>query len=425
MIETVIKGGTVMDQTGTQEADVGIGADGNILAIGPDLTGNNTIDAADCIVAPGLVDLNSHFRQPGDEESETVESGTRSAILGGYTAVVAMPEINATVDSAATVREIQTLRNEALCHVEIAGALTAGCKGEQLAPIGEMASLGVRLFTDPLPRFPNDLLVRRVMEYASNFDVTIALPPISAFIMEQAHMHEGAVSSHLGIPGVSIEEEESMTYRLLKMCQLTGTRMHLQQLSSPNAIELVAVAKSEGVPVTCEVSPHHFSLTDEAVETFEQRYKLLPPLRTRGHVESIKEHIAKGNVDAIATCHSPNPSHKEDLPFEEAPFGGIGLETALAVSLTELEITIEQILSLLSWIPADIAGIAGSHGGVLSPGRPGNLAVIDTSVMWKPVGSQMASKSSNTPFEGYPLKGKVRHTIVNGEVVVLNGEAQR
>jgi dihydroorotase len=263
------------------------------------------------------------------------------------------------------------------------------------------------------------------MEYASNFDVTIALPPISAFTMAQAHMHEGAVSSHLGIPGVAIEEEESMTYRFLKMCQLTGTRMHLQQLSSPNAIELVAVAKSEGVPVTCEVSPHHFSLTDEAVETFEQRYKLLPPLRTRGHVESIKEHIAKGNVDAIATCHSPNPSHKEDLPFEEAPFGGIGLETALAVSLTELKITIEQILSLLSWMPAGIAGIAGSHGGVLSPGRPGNLVAIDTSVLWTPVGSQMASKSNNTPFESYPLKGKVRHTIVNGEVVVLNGEAQR
>jgi dihydroorotase len=425
MIETVIKGGTVVDQTGTKQVDVGIGNDGNILSIGPSLTGNNIIDAAGCIVAPGLVDLNSHFRRPGDEETETVESGTRSAILGGYTAVVAMPGADAAVDSAAAVRESQTLRNEALCHVEIAGSLTAGCKGEQLAPIGEMASLGVRFFTDPLPRFPNDLLVRRAMEYASNFDVTIALPPISAFTMAQAHMHEGAVSSHLGIPGISIEEEELMTYRFLKMCQLTGTRMHLQQLSSPNAIELVSAAKSEGVRVTCEVSPHHFSLTDEAVETFEQRYKLLPPLRTRGHVESIKECIIKGNVDAIATCHSPNPPHKEDLPFEEAPFGGIGLETALAVSLTELDSTIEKILSLLSWMPAVIAGIGDSHGGVLSTGRPGNIVVIDTSVLWKPVGSEMASKSNNTPFEGSPLKGKVRHTIVNGEVVVLNGEAQR
>ena len=422
MIETVIKGGKVLDKTGTKKADIGIGDDGNIIAIESDLLGENVIDASGCTVTSGLVDLNSHFCQPGDEETETLESGTRSAVLGGYTAVMVMPDTTPAIDCAATVREIQSLRNEALCHVEIAGSLTMDCLGEELAPIGEMANLGVTFFTDAIPETLNPLLVRRAMEYGSRFDVTIGITP---FVQGNGHMHEGDVSSDLGIQGVAIEEEELLTYQLVKLAQLTGAKLHLQQISSPKAIEIATAAKATGVPITCEVSPHHFVFTDEALRSYESIYKLAPPLRPKGEVETLKKLITSGKVDAIATCHTPNPQHLVDLPFEEAPFGGIGLETALAVALTELGAPLTQILSVMSWIPAEIAGIATSHGGELSAGRPGNLIVIDETVQWDPIGKEMASKSANSPFEGHPLQGKVRHTVVNGEVVVLNGELQR
>ena len=422
MIETVVKGGTVLDETGTQRADIGIGPDGNISAIGSDLSGENVIDASGCVVTSGLVDLNSHFCQPGNEEAETLESGTRSAVLGGYTAVMLMPDTTPAIDCAATVREIQSLRNEALCHVEIAGSLTIGCSGEVLAPIGELASLGVAFFTDKMPQTFSTQLIRRAMEYGSKFDITIGVTP---FLKGEGHMHEGVVSSDLGIQGSSIEEEEVLTYQFVKLAQLTGTRLHLQQVSSPQAVEIVASSKTLGVPITCEVSPHHFSLTDEKVRGYESIYKVAPPLRPKDEVEKLKELITDGHVDAIATCHTPHPQQLVDLPFEEAPYGGIGLETALGVALTELDAPLQQILSIMSWAPAKIAGISESHGGLISEGRPGNLIAIDESVQWNAHGAEMASKSTNSPFEGHPLQGKVRHTVVNGEVVVLDGEAQR
>ena len=422
MIETVIKGGTVIDNGGTRKADVGIGPDGNIAAIELGLSGNREIDASGCIVTAGLVDLNSHFCQPGEEEAETIESGTRSAVLGGYTAVMLMPNTTPAIDCAATVREIQSLRNEALCHVEIAGSLTVGCRGEALAPIGEMAELGVSFFTDTVLQNFDPLLIQRAMEYGSRFDITVGLTP---FLLSKAHMHEGDVSSKLGIHGSSIEEEELLTYQFVKLLQLTGTRLHIQQISSPQAMEIVSHAKSQGLPITCEVSPHHLVFTDEAVQSFESRYKLAPPLRPKKEVQKIKDFVIEGHVDAIATCHTPNQQHLADLPFEEAPFGGIGLETALAATLTERDIPLQHVLSAMSWVPAEIAGISTSHGGSLTQGRPGNLAVIDESVEWNPIGQEMASKSANSPFEGYQLQGKVRHTLVNGEAVVVDGEAQR
>ena len=422
MIKTVIKGGTVLDSVGTRIADVGIGSDGNIAAIESGLSGNKEIDASGCIVTSGLVDLNSHFCQPGDEEAETIESGTRSAVLGGYTAVMLMPSTTPAIDCAATVREIQSLRNEALCHVEIAGSLTVGCRGEVLAPIGEMTELGVSFFTDTVLQNFDPLLVQRAMEYGSRFDITVGLTP---FLLSKAQMHEGVVSSNLGIHGSPIEEEELLTYQFVKLLQLTGSRLHIQQLSSPKALEIVFDAKSQGLPITCEVSPHHLVLTDEAVQSFESRYKLAPPLRSKTEVQKIKDFVIKGHIDAIATCHTPNQQHSVDLPFEEAPFGGIGLETALAATLTEGDIPLQQILSAMSWVPAEIAGISASHGGNLTQGRPGNLAVIDESVQWDSTGQEMASKSANSPFEGCQLLGKVRHTLVNGEAVVLDGEAQR
>ena len=422
MADLVIKGGTVLDKSGSRKADVAIGADGNILQIGADIDGERVVDAAGCIVTSGLVDLNSHFCQPGNEEIETIDSGTRSAVLGGYTAVMLMPHTSPAIHSAAAVKEMQSLRSEALCHIELSGSLTLDGSGDALSPIGEMASLGVRFFTHSNLASLDLSLLRRAMEYSSRFNVTIGLTP---FVGGNGHMNEGNVSSDLGIRGVAIEEEEILTYQFVKMAKLTGARVHLQQVSSPKAIEIISGARADGVSVTCEVSPHHFALTDEEVRSYRSVYKVAPPLRTGREVEAIKKLITSGQVDAIATSHTPNPQQEVDLPFEEAPYGVIGLETAFAVSVTELNLPLHEIMSAMSWVPAEIAGIEATHGGVLSEGRPGNLIVIEEDTKWSPTISQMASKSTNSPFDGHELQGKIKHTFINGEAVVLHGETQR
>ncbi len=421
MTEVVIKGGTVLDKTGSKKADIAIGADGNIAQIGDDLAGGKVIDATGCIVTSGLVDLNSHFCQPGDEEIETISSGTRSAVLGGYTAVMLMPHTSPTIDSAAAVKEMQSLRSEALCHIEFSGSLTADGLGEALSPIGEMVSLGIRFFVHANFSSLNASLLRRAMEYGTKFDATIGLTP---FIDGTGHMHEGIVSSDLGIQGIAIEEEEILTYQFVRMAQLTGARLHLQQISSPKAIEIISAAKADGVSITCEVSPHHFALTDEEVRSYRTVYKVAPPLRTKKETERIKELILSGQVDAIATSHSPQPQHLIDLPFEEAPYGTIGLETAFAVSATELNAPLSEILSAMSWVPAEIAGLEATHGGVLSEGRPGNLIVVDENKQWSPSVSEIAIKNMDSPFDGCLLTGKIKDTLVNGNVVVSNGEVQ-
>ena len=422
MVNLVIKGGTVLDKSGSRKADVAIGEDGNISQISADIDGENIVDAAGCIVSSGLVDLNSHFCQPGNEEVETIESGTRSAVLGGYTAVMLMPHTAPVIDSAAAVKEMQSLRSEALCHIELSGSLTLDGSGKALSPIGEMAELGVRFFTHSNLSSLDLSLLRRAMEYSSRFNITIGVTP---FVAGNGHMNEGDVSSDLGIRGVAIEEEEILIYQFVKMAKLTGARVHLQQITSPKAIEIISAAKADGVSVTCEVSPHHFALTDEEVRSYRSVYKVAPPLRSNREVKAIKKQITSGQVDAIATCHAPNPQHEIDLPFEEAPYGAIGLETAFAVSITELNLPLHKILSAMSWVPAEIAGIEATHGGVLSEGRPGNLIVIEEGAKWSPSIPRMASRSANSPFDGHLLQGKIKHTFVNGEAVVLDGETQR
>ena len=249
MADLVIKGGTVLDKSGSRKADVAIGADGNISQIATDIDGEREVDAAGCIVSSGLVDLNSDFCQPGNEEIETIESGTRSAVLGGYTAVMLMPHTSPAIHSAAAVKEMQSLRSEALCHIELSGSLTLDGLGDALSPIGEMANLGVRFFTHSNLATLDLSLLRRAMEYSSRFNVTIGLTP---FVGGNGHMNEGNVSSDLGIRGVAIEEEEILTYQFVKMAKLTGARVHLQQVSSPKAIEIISGARADGVSVTCE-----------------------------------------------------------------------------------------------------------------------------------------------------------------------------
>jgi dihydroorotase len=423
----VVKGGRVIDASGARTADVAIGHDGRVRAVAEsiDASGAEVLDAGGCIVAPGLVDLHTHLREPGREEAETVETGSRAAALGGFTAVMAMPNTEPTLDCAAAVREVLDLGKGALCDVHVAGAITTGRRGEQLAPMGEMADLGVRVFTDDGRGVQDDRLMRRALEYASGLDVTLAQHCEVESLSDGGHMHEGAWSSRLGIPGVPPEAEELMVMRDLALSRLTGGRMHFQHLSTAGSVELVRQAKQRGMLVTAEACPHHFTLSDAEVASYDPLFKVNPPLRTSTDIAAIKVGLGDGTIDAIATDHAPHTQEVKEAPFDEAPCGMLGLETALALALTELDLPIEAVLSLMSWQPAAIAGIDDHHGCVISEGSPANLAVIDPEAAWVVDPYRLASRSRNTPYAGRALSGRVRHTVLWGEPVVVDGEAQR
>ncbi len=424
----VVRGGTVVDATGSRQADLLI-RNGVVDSVGPKMSsvpaGTVVLDAEGCVVAPGLVDLHAHLRQPGREEAETVETGSRAAALGGYTAVVAMPNTEPAIDSAAVVRQVLDLGVDACCDVAVAGAITVGRAGHQLAPMAEMAALGVRIFTDDGTGVQDARLMRRALEYASTLGVILAQHCEDSSLAAGGHMHEGEWSSRLGIPGQPAEAEELMVMRDLALCRLTGAPVHFLHLSTAGSLAMVRGAKASGLPVTAEVAPHHFTLTDESVSSYDPVFKVHPPLRTADDVAAVRAALADGTVDAIATDHAPHAPETKEAPFDQAPPGMLGLETALALSLTELDLPIETVLALLSWQPAAIAGLSAQHGGPIAEGRPANLCVIDPAFAWTVDPTRLASRSRNTPYAGRKLTGKVRHTLLRGEPVVINGEAQR
>ena len=425
--EVLLRGGTVVDATGTRRADVLI-AGGVVAAVGDGLdapTSARVLDAGGCVVAPGLVDLHTHLRQPGREEAETVDSGSRAAALGGYTAVIAMPNTEPAIDSAAVVREVLDLGAGACCDVRVAGAITKGRRGEELAPIGEMAALGVRMFTDDGAGVQDARLMRRALEYASALGVLLAQHCEDDELAEGGHMHEGDWSSRLGIPGIPVEAESMMVARDVALAQLTGAPVHFLHLSTAMAIAMVRAAKAAKLAVTAEAAPHHFVLTDELVSSYDPVFKVNPPLRGQSDVDAVKAALADGTIDAIATDHAPHAQEAKELPFDQAPPGMLGLETSLALTLTELDLPIERVLALLSWQPARIAGLTGQHGGPVAEGAAANLVVIDPEAVWVVEPERLASRSRNTPYAGRKLTGRVRHTLLRGEPVVVDAEAQR
>jgi dihydroorotase len=422
-----IRGGRVIDSGGERAADVLIGEDGTIAAVGPDLTGDRSLDAGGCIVSPGLVDLHSHLRQPGQEEAETIETGARAAALGGYTCILAMPNTIPAIDHAGIVREVLELGRAAPCDVHTSGAISVGRAGEQLAPLGEMAELGVRFFTDDGAGVADARLMRRAMEYASGLGKRVVLaqhcedPVLSA----GGHMHEGEWSSRLGIPGQPAEAEELMVMRDLALARLTRTRVHFQHLSTAGSIEMVRAAKAGGLSVSCEATTHHFTLTHAECASYDPVFKVNPPLRTDADVAAVKAGLADGTIDCIATDHAPHTQEAKEAAFDQAPPGMLGLQTALGLALTELELPIAEVLALLSWRPAAILGVGDQHGLPVAAGNPANLTVIDPAATWVVDPAALASRSRNTPYAGRTLTGQVRHTILFGEPVVIDGEAQR
>jgi len=423
-MSTVIKGGRVVDATGERLADVVID-DGRIAAIGDDLSADQVLDAGGCVVAPGLVDLHTHLRQPGREEAETIESGSRAAALGGFTCVVAMPNTEPAIDCAAVVHEVLLLGRDAACDVRTSAAITVGRGGERLTEMAELASLGVRLFTDDGAGVQDDRLMRRAMEYAAGLGVVLAQHCENDAVAAGGHMHEGEWSSRLGIPGQPAEAEELMVARDIALARLTGATIHFQHLSTARSVAMVREAKAEGLRVSAEATPHHFTLTHADCAGYDPVFKVNPPLRTDDDVAGVKAGLADGALDAIATDHAPHAPELKELPFDQAPPGMLGLETALALALTELDLPLAEVLALLSWRPAAIAGAEAEHGGRLEAGRPANLCVLDPTTTWTVDPAALASKARNTPYAGRTLTGRVRHTLLGGETVVLDGEIQR
>ena len=421
----VIKGGTILDQRGEQVGDVRIEG-GVITEVGPSLTGDRVLDASGCMVSPGFVDLHVHLREPGREESETVETGSRAAALGGFTAVVAMPNTEPPHDSVSVVQMVRRLGEQAgLCEVLPSGCITIGRAGEVLAPMAELAAAGVHIFTDDGTGVQDPLLMRRALEYAKSLGILLAQHCEVSRLTEGAVMHEGGCCSRLGVPGWPSVAEELMVFRDIELSRLTGAPIHFLHLSTAKSVDLVRAAKAEGLLVTAEAAPHHFTLTDELLSGFDPIFKVNPPLRELTDVIAVRQGLADGTIDAIATDHAPHPPELKEMPLDQAPPGMLGLETSLALSITELGLPLQQVVGLLSWKPAAIAGVAERHGRALEVGAPANITVFDPNLAWTVSSSALASKSRNTPYAGHSVRGKVRHTVFGGNPVVVDGQAQR
>jgi len=424
----VVRGGRVVDASGERVADVLVRG-GRVAEVGPGLDADDVLDASGCVVAPGFVDLHVHLREPGGEEAETIETGARAAALGGFTAVVAMPNTEPPLDDPTVVASVLAAGARAACEVLSAGCITRGRAGRELAPMGELHSLGVRIFTDDGACVADSGVMRRALEYSRALPgAVVAQHAEDPGLAGNGSMHEGAWSSRLGIPGRPAAAEEVVVARDVLLAELTGAPVHFLHLSTAGAVELVRSAKARGLAVTAEAAPHHFTLTDACCASYDPRFKVHPPLRTDADVDAVKAGLADGTIDAIATDHAPHPPEAKELPFEEAPPGMLGLETALALTLTELVepgvLALGDALAALSWRPAAIAGVADRHGRPVAVGEPANLCVFDPSLRWEVDPARLASRARNTPYGGRKLTGRVRHTIVRGVPTVVDGEAR-
>jgi dihydroorotase len=429
MSDYLITGARIVDGDGERDGDVLI-TGGTIAEVGKNLKGPNaeTVDAAGLVIAPGLVDMHTHVREPGREDEETIASASAAAAAGGYTAIQTMPNTDPVADTASVVEKVWALgRETGLVEVVPAGALSRGLNGEKMADLGEMvkSAARVRLFTDDGRGVQNALFARRAMEYLSTFDAIYAEHCEDDALAAGGQMHEGDRSMSLGLRGVPAEAEELMAARDIALGKLTGCRLHLLHISTAGTVELVRKAKKEGLRVTAEATPHHFTLTDAALDGYDPNAKVNPPLRTDADRVAVIEGLKDGTIDAIATDHAPHADHEKDQELSFAPPGMIGLETALALALTELvepgHLTLQQTIERMSIAPARILGL-GNQGGPIAPGRPANLVIFDPMKEWTVAAEHFNSLSKNTPFEGRKLKGRVIHTFYAGRHTVRDGQ---
>ena len=404
--------------------------DGRIDAIGPGLSaeGATVLDATGLIALPGLVDLHTHLREPGREDAETVESGTRSAARGGYTSVFAMANTFPVADTAGVVEQVQRLGEEAgWVDVRPVGAVTVGLAGQQLAELGAMADsrAGVRVFSDDGHCVSDAVLMRRALEYVKAFDGVIAQHAQEPRLTEGAQMNEGTVSAVLGLRGWPSVAEEAIIARDVLLADHVGSRLHVCHLSTQGSVDIVRWAKARGVQVTAEVTPHHLLLTDELVRGYDPVYKVNPPLRTQADVEAVREGLADGTIDVVATDHAPHPVEAKDCEWSAAAMGMTGLETALSVVQHTMVdsglIGWDTLADRMSFAPARIGRLA-THGQPLDVGSPANLVLLDPAARWTVDPAAMATAGRNSPFRDMELPGRVVATFLRGRATVLGSQ---
>ena len=421
----VIKGGTVINRNSQEVADVKIEND-CVTEVGKNLKGDIHLDASGCIVSSGFVDLHAHFREPGKEEAETIETGSRAGALGGYTALVAMPNTDPPQDSVAVIDFVREQGKRAgLVDVVPSGCITLGRQGESLAPMAELANAGVTLFTDDGNGVQDAALMRRALEYAKGLGITLAQHCEVAELTKGAVMNECSCCTDLGLPGWPAIAEELMVFRDIELVRITGASMHFLHLSTMRSVDLVRAAKRDGLAITAEVTPHHLSLTQELLASYNPVFKVNPPFRSIEDIRALKAGLLDGTIDAIATDHAPHPRRDKEMSLDMAPPGMLGLETALGVVLAEGGCEIRDVIALMSWNPAKIARIDAEHGRDVVAGIKANLCVFDPQLTWSVDPERLASKSINTPYVGRTLRGRVRHTIFKGTATVIDGQAQK
>ena len=422
-MSVVFRGGNIVTNEGVVHADLVVQG-GQISEIGSGLAAKEVVDISGLTVFPGFVDLHAHLREPGREDTETIETGSRAGAKGGYTAVIAMPNTNPAQDNVPTIEFVRLQGQRAgLLEVIPSGCITMGREGKALAPMAELAKVGVKLFTDDGSGVQDPLLMRRAMGYSKELNVVLGQHCEVSSLTQGAVMHECGCSSDLGVPGWPSIAEELMVHRDIELARLTGARIHFLHLSTAGSVKLVRQAKLDGLPVTAEVTPHHLSLTAELLRGFDATFKVNPPLRTISDIDALKAGVLDGTIDAIATDHAPHARRDKELPLDQAPPGMLGLETALGVTCAALDLDPLAIAQVMSVAPARIAGIADRQGNLPRVGVAANLCFVDLNATWMINPETMASKSTNTPFVGKQLRGKVVHTMFNGDLVVRDGEA--
>ena len=384
---------------------------------------NGGIDAAGKLLIPGLVDLHTHLREPGREDSETVKTGSEAAVAGGYTAISAMANTNPVADTAGVVEQIYRLGKDTnLCEVNPIGAVTKGLKGEQLAEIGAMADsiARVRMFSDDGNCVSDPLIMRRALEYVKTFNGIIAQHAQEPRLTVNAQMNEGSVSAKIGLTGWPAIAEEAIIARDILLTEHVQSRLHICHVTTAGGVELIRWAKARGIAVTAEVTPHHLLLTDDLVENYDPIYKVNPPLRTEKDVMALREGLAEGVIDIVATDHAPHPSEDKDCEWQAAAFGMVGLETALSVVIkTMIESKLmswPDLVNRMSTRPAEIAGYK-NQGKQITEGIEANLVILDPALSWTVNRNELRSKSKNTPFNMMSLPGVITDVFYAGKQV--------
>jgi dihydroorotase len=420
MPSILIQNGRVIDPSqGMDRVTNLLLADGRIAAYDAAPTGQETvIDAAGLIMAPGLIDMHVHLREPGFEEDETIETGTAAAVAGGFTSIACIPNTDPPIDTQGTVEFVRDQAARAdHCNVFVIGCVSKNREGKELAEIGQLVEAGAVAFSDDGSPVYDAELMRRAFEYCLMFDKPVLNHAEVRELTQHGLMHEGLTSMILGLSGIPAAAEDVMTSRDIALAEATGGRLHVMHVSTINSIDALRRAKSRDVRVTAEATPHHFTLTDESLRTFNSNFKMSPPLRGREHVEAVIAGLADGTIDAIASDHAPHAREKKMQELDQAPFGVVGLETSLGLVITKLvepgHLDWPAVIRKMSLNPARILGIAK---GTLQIGADADVTIIDPKARWTVDPSKFRSKSNNTPFAGMELTGRAAVVIVGGKV---------